>query len=99
MNVVLTGPCGRVGFRTLERLLDAGHTVRCFDTRNDFPSHPAGFNEACEPRHLPWRHAHDIVNFLAFNCFDAALNGSTDALDRLEPANLAAIEDLTYQRK
>jgi len=48
MKVLLTGPCGRVGFRTLERLLAAGYTVRCFDTRDDFPTHPAGFNEACE---------------------------------------------------
>jgi len=48
MHVLLTGPCGRVGFKTLLRLLDAGHSVRCFDTRNDFPGHPAGFNEACE---------------------------------------------------
>jgi hypothetical protein len=37
-----------VGFKTLARLLEAGHSVRCFDTRNDFPSHPKGFNEACE---------------------------------------------------
>lgn len=48
MKVLLTGPCGRVGFKTLQRLLEAGHSVRCFDTRNGFPSHPEGFNEACE---------------------------------------------------
>ena len=48
MNVLLTGPCGRVGLKTVSRLLAAGHRVRCFDTRNDFPSHPEGFNEACE---------------------------------------------------
>lgn len=48
MRVLLTGPCGRVGFTTLIRLLDAGHEVRCFDTRNAFTSHPEGFNEACE---------------------------------------------------
>jgi len=48
MRVLLTGPCGRVGFTTLLRLLEAGHEVCCFETRDDFPSHPAGFNEACE---------------------------------------------------
>ena len=48
MNVLLTGPCGRVGYKTLASLLDAGHEVRCFDTRNGFVSHPEGFNEACE---------------------------------------------------
>ncbi len=48
MKILLTGPCGRVGFTTLYRLLEAGHQVRCFDTRNDFISHPQGFNEACE---------------------------------------------------
>jgi nucleoside-diphosphate-sugar epimerase len=48
MKVLLTGPCGRVGFTTLPRLLEAGHEVRCFDTRSGFISHPHGFNEACE---------------------------------------------------
>jgi nucleoside-diphosphate-sugar epimerase len=48
MKVLLTGPCGRVGFTTLYRLLEAGHQVRCFDTRNGFISHPEGFNTACE---------------------------------------------------
>lgn len=48
MKVLLTGPCGRVGFTTLMRLLEAGHEVRCLDTRNSFTSHPEGFNEACE---------------------------------------------------
>ena len=48
MKVLLTGPCGRIGFKTLQRLLEAGHQVRCFETRNEFLSHPNGFNEACE---------------------------------------------------
>jgi predicted dienelactone hydrolase len=56
-----------------------------------------GFEEACEPRHLPWRHAHDIVNFLSLNFFDGVLNGNPDALARLDPARLATIEDLVYQ--
>ncbi len=48
MKVLLTGPSGRVGYTTFTRLLEAGHEVRCFDTRNDFLSHPAGFNESIE---------------------------------------------------
>lgn len=58
-----------------------------------------GFEEACEPRHLPWRHAHDIVNFLSLNFFDGTLNGDADALARLAPENLATIEDLIYQSR
>ena len=48
MKILLTGSAGRIGTTTLPRLLDAGHDVRCFDTLNDFPSHPHGFNEAVE---------------------------------------------------
>jgi predicted dienelactone hydrolase len=58
-----------------------------------------GFSEACEPRHLPWRHAHDIVNYLGLNFFDATLNGNAEALERLRPENLAAIEELVYEAK
>lgn len=58
-----------------------------------------GFNEACEPRHMPWRHAHDIVNYFALNFFDATLNGDADALARLDPAVVADIENVEYQRK
>jgi len=58
-----------------------------------------GFDEACEPRHLPWRHAHDIVNYLSLNFFDATLNGNEEARQRLDSASLASIEDLTFQSK
>ncbi|MEO8606227.1 MAG: hypothetical protein ABI629_26890, partial [bacterium] len=58
-----------------------------------------GFKEACEPRHLPWRHAHDITNYLALNFFDATLRHDPDALARLAPAKLATIEEVTYQSK
>ncbi|HJQ82599.1 MAG TPA: prolyl oligopeptidase family serine peptidase [Candidatus Binatia bacterium] len=85
----------------LAQLTDAGHF-----TFSDFCEVPrnllaflGGFDEACEPRHLPWRHAHDIVNFLSLNFFDGVLNGNPDALARLAPANLAAIEDLVYESK
>lgn len=44
MRVLLTGAFGNVGLKTLEALLDAGHSVRCFDietpanikTKNEF---------------------------------------------------------------
>ena len=45
MKILLTGPCGRHGFYTLLRLLDEGHDVRAFDTRDGFPSHPPGYHE------------------------------------------------------
>jgi predicted dienelactone hydrolase len=82
-------------------LTDAGHF-----TFSDFCEVPrallaflGGFEEACEPRHLPWRHAHDIVNYLSLNFFDATLRGDAAALARLAPSTLASIEDLTYQSK
>ena len=37
------------------------------------------------------------MNFLSLNFFDAVLNGDPEALARLAPGNLAAIEDLVYQ--
>jgi hypothetical protein len=82
-------------------LIDGGHF-----TFSDFCEVPrellgflGGFDEACEPRHLPWRHAHDIVNFLSLSFFDATLKNDADALARLDPTNLAQIEDLIYQSK
>jgi nucleoside-diphosphate-sugar epimerase len=45
MKVVLTGPCGRIGVTTFKRLLDSGHQVRGFDTKNDYVTHTPGFNE------------------------------------------------------
>jgi predicted dienelactone hydrolase len=85
----------------LADLIGAGHF-----TFSDFCEVPrnllaflGGFDEACEPRHLPWRHAHDIVNFLGVNFFDAVLNGNPGALARLAPPSLGRIEDLAYQSK
>jgi len=85
----------------LAELEDAGHF-----TFSDFCEVPrvllgflGGFDEACEPRHLPWRHAHDIVNYLSLNFFDAILNENVEALGRLAPAALAEIESLRVESK
>ncbi len=48
MKVLLTGPCGRIGYTTFTRLLQAGHQVRCFDTKTGFLSNPDRFNESIE---------------------------------------------------
>jgi nucleoside-diphosphate-sugar epimerase len=48
VRVLLTGPCGRIGYTTFTRLLEAGHEVRCFDTKTGFLGHPDGFNESIE---------------------------------------------------
>lgn len=85
----------------LAELRDAGHF-----TFSDFCEVPrqllsflGGFDEACEPRHLPWRHAHDIGNLLALRFFDAVLKDDAAARAGLTPAALAGIEDLTYTSK
>jgi len=82
-------------------LTDAGHyTFSDFcEVQRDLLSFLGGFNEACQPRHLPWRHAHDIVNYLSLNFFDATLRGDAAALSRLAPATVGQIEELTYQSK
>lgn len=46
MKILLTGPCGRMGYTTCMRLLEAGYDVRCFDTKNNYSAHPEGFNES-----------------------------------------------------
>jgi predicted dienelactone hydrolase len=58
-----------------------------------------GFSEACEPRHLPWRHARDRVNYLALNFFDAFLRGDADALGRLDAAVVNAFDDVVLETK
>ena len=85
----------------LAQLTSGGHfTFSDFcEVPRDLLAFLGGFDEACEPRHLPWRNAHDIVNFLSLNFFDGVLNGNPDALARLAPANLALVEDLVYQSK
>jgi predicted dienelactone hydrolase len=85
----------------LAELTDAGHFTfsdYC-EVQRDLLAFLGGFDEACEPRHLPWRRAHDIVNYLSLNFFDAVLHGDAAALARLDPAVIAGIEDLRYWRK
>jgi predicted dienelactone hydrolase len=85
----------------LAGLRDAGHfTFSDFcEVDRELLAFLGGFDEACEPRHLPWRYAHDIVNFLALHFFDGVLKGNAAALAELDPPRLARIEDLVYQEK
>jgi len=85
----------------LGELADAGHfTFSDFcEVPRDLLSFLGGFDEACEPRHLAWRWAHRIVNYLALNFFDATLGGDAEAAARLTPAALATVDELTYQAK
>ena len=78
----------------LAQLADAGHFTfsdYC-EVDRELLGFLGGFDEACEPRHLPWRRAHDIVNYLSLNFFDAILKGDAEALARLDPAVVAGIE-------
>jgi len=43
-----------------------------------------GAEEACEPRHLSWRWAHDIVTYASLNFFDAVLKGDGAAQSRID---------------
>jgi predicted dienelactone hydrolase len=85
----------------LAELADAGHFTfsdYC-EVQRDLLAFLGGFDEACEPRHLPWRRAHDIVNYLSLNFFDAVLRDDGAALARLDPGVVADIEDVRYWRK
>jgi predicted dienelactone hydrolase len=53
----------------------------------------------CGPLAIPWRYARHVIDYLALNFFDGVLNGDAEALARLDPGVLGAIEDLTYQSK
>ena len=85
----------------LANLRNAGHfTFSDFcEVDRELLGFLGGFDEACEPRHLPWRYAHDIVNLLSLHFFDGVLNGNAAALAELDPTRLAGIEDLVYQEK
>ncbi len=60
-----------------------------------------GFEEACEPRHLPWRYAQDLTMYLGQNFFDWTLRGNAAALANLDPLLINGLEptDLDYQSK
>ena len=60
---------------------------------------PVGPKPDCGPEALPWRLARYLTNYLALSFFDATLNGSPEALARLDPAQLAAAPELSLQRK
>jgi len=85
----------------LAEIVGAGHFTfsDICEVPRDLVGFIGGFGEACTPRHIAWRHAHDIVDYLALNFFDATLGGDRAALRRLRPRQLASIEDLIYRNK
>jgi predicted dienelactone hydrolase len=85
----------------LARLDGAGHFTfsNYCDVDRDLLGFLGGFAEACQPRHLPFRQAHDITNFLALNFFDAVLRGDADALGRLHEAAHNGLDDLDLTLK
>ena len=88
-------------FVGLAEVLDGGHntfTDLC-ELQPDILDLVGGANEGCMPRHLPWKHAHDLINYLALNFFDGVLNGNQEALDRLTPEVVGELEDLRFWRK
>ena len=85
----------------LAEVLDGGHntvTDLC-ELQPDILDVVGGANEGCQPWHLPWKHAHDLINYLSLNFFDAILNENDEALDRLAPEVVGELEDLRYWRK
>jgi predicted dienelactone hydrolase len=60
---------------------------------------PVGPKAECEPAALPWRLARYLTNYLSLSFFEATLEGSAEALARLDPALLAQVEELSVQRK
>src|SRR5262249_38057831 len=58
-----------------------------------------GFDEACEPRHLPWRWARRLVGYLAVNFFHATLRGDADGRARLAAAVGGTVDDVVYRDK
>jgi len=88
-------------FVGLAEVLDGGHntfTDLC-ELQPAVLDVVGGANEGCMPRHLPWKHAHDLINYLALNFFDGVLNDNQDALQRLSPEAVGELEDLRFWRK
>jgi predicted dienelactone hydrolase len=90
----LSAAPGVVGYANF---LDAAHSS--FADNCEVPEVLRGRPAACEPEFVPWRHVRHIENYLALNFLDATLGGSAEALARLDPAVLADVEELAYQRK
>lgn len=85
----------------LAEVLNGGHntfTDLC-ELQPDVLDIVGGGDEGCMPRHLPWKHAHDLINYLALNFFDGVLNGNKRALGRLTPEVVGELEDLKFWRK
>ncbi len=85
----------------LAEVLGGGHntfTDLC-ELQSDILDLIGGANEGCQPWHLPWKHGHDLINYLSLNFFDGILNENQEALDRLAPEVVGELEDLRYWRK
>jgi predicted dienelactone hydrolase len=77
--------------------LGAAHSS--FADNCEVPEVLRGRPAACEPEFVPWRHVRHIENYLALNFFDATLREDAEAYARLDPAVLADVEELAYQRR
>ena len=85
----------------LAQIVDAAHFTysdNC-EVPRELVTFVGGFDEACIPKDIPWRHAHDLINYLALNFFDATLNHDAEALGRLAPEVVVTLGDVNYQRK
>lgn len=78
---------------------DSGVTDNCEVPDAILELFTGGPVKECEPGAVPWRYARHVSNYLALNFFDATLRGDADALGRLDPTTVAAIEDVTYRQK
>jgi predicted dienelactone hydrolase len=85
----------------LAEIMEAGHFTfsDVCEVPRDLVGFIGGFGEACTPEFLPWRHAHDLIDYLALNFFDATLNADAGARARLTPDAVAKLEDVAYQQK
>jgi dienelactone hydrolase len=87
------GP-GMVGYANFLRAAHSSFADNC-----EVPEVLRGRPAACEPEFLPWRHVRHIENYLALNFLDATFRGDADAMARLDPAVLANVEEVAYQRR
>ena len=88
-------------FVGLAEVLDGGHNTFAdlCELQPTVLDLVGGADEGCMPRHLPFKHAHDLINYLSVNFFDATLNGNAEAFERLTPETVGAFEDLRFWRK